>query len=156
MIKTAEEGIQGRLRLARHAAGLSMREAAERTGVPARTISNYELGEHKPSIDYIVTICTCFGINANWLLTGEGPMLKDQRAGLGQVNTVHLETILQAIIDYTTEAGRKLTAEQIAKLAALFYRHFNEAEHAGTANIVDLDAFRIKLRESCALAVNML
>lgn len=144
------------MRQVRQAAGLSMREASSRIGVPARTISNYELGEHKPSIDYIVTMCTHMGVNANWLLTGEEPMLKNQICGISQVNTDYLEIILQAIFDYVNESGRTLDPGQIAKLATLFYRHFSEGEHAEPTNVVDLNAFRLKLRESCALAVKML
>lgn len=48
-------------------------EIAERTRLPRETVRRYLLGG-EPSVEFIVALCTRFGIRAHWLLTGEGPM----------------------------------------------------------------------------------
>lgn len=45
-----------------------------RFGKNRNTILRYEQGDGQPTADFIVAICREYEINANWLLTGEGPM----------------------------------------------------------------------------------
>jgi len=43
-------------------------------GIKANTLSNWK---SRDSMDYELIISKCENIDANWLLTGKGPMLKD-------------------------------------------------------------------------------
>lgn len=63
-----------RLKDARAALGLSQTDAAVRSGVPVGTIRKYEQGPSLPGAEAIEAFVR-LGINANWLLTGEGDML---------------------------------------------------------------------------------
>jgi transcriptional regulator with XRE-family HTH domain len=66
--------IGGRLKAARKRLQLTQATLAEQTGIPLTTLKGYELDQRTPGaepIEYLVRR----GINANWLLTGEGPML---------------------------------------------------------------------------------
>lgn len=63
-----------RLKGARAALGLSQTEIAARSGVPVGTIRKYEQGPSLPGAEAIEAFVG-LGINANWLLTGEGDML---------------------------------------------------------------------------------
>ena len=62
-----------RLKEARARLGLSQKDAAEQSGVSARGYQGYEDGRSIPGGDAIAGLVR-LGINANWLLTGEGEM----------------------------------------------------------------------------------
>ena len=62
-----------RLKEARARLGLSQKEIAEQSGVSARGYQGYEDGRSVPGGDAIAGLIR-LGINANWLLTGEGEM----------------------------------------------------------------------------------
>ena len=66
--------IGDRIRQARAALKLSQEEAAEAAKIPLGSVRKYEQGSSKPGSDALASLST-LGINANWLLTGEGPML---------------------------------------------------------------------------------
>lgn len=61
-----------RLKLVRD--GLSQSQAAAGLGIPQMTWSNYERGRNEPRYEILDAICTHFGVNADWLLFGRGPM----------------------------------------------------------------------------------
>ena len=49
---------------------------AKKTGLKHQTVSNYLKGKQKPDVEKLAIIKKSFkDVNANWLLTGEGPML---------------------------------------------------------------------------------
>ncbi|MDD3465678.1 MAG: helix-turn-helix transcriptional regulator [Campylobacterales bacterium] len=56
---------------------LNTKQLAARLELPYRTLVNYERGERKFSIEFVEALVTHLGINANWLLTGQGNMLSD-------------------------------------------------------------------------------
>lgn len=68
-------GIGARLKLWRGQEKLTQPEAATRLGVPFRTYQNYEGGVRPPNTDAWLAFVRA-GINAHWLLTGEGKMLQ--------------------------------------------------------------------------------
>lgn len=49
-------------------------------GMPKRTAHNYLSGLRTPDAENLTSLCARMGINLNWLLTGEGPMFRDQVA----------------------------------------------------------------------------
>lgn len=50
---------------------------AEKLNVPANTLGTYERGVAAPSPDIFATYHREFGVNINWLVTGDGDMLDD-------------------------------------------------------------------------------
>ncbi len=59
------------------AEGLSPAKFADEIGVQRSSISHIISGRNKPSYDFIIKILGRFsGINAEWLLTGKGSMIK--------------------------------------------------------------------------------
>lgn len=74
----ASTGISGdltaRLKSARAALGLTQAQMAEQSGVSARGYQGYEDGRSVPGGEVVAGMVR-LGINANWLLTGEGDML---------------------------------------------------------------------------------
>ncbi len=67
--------ISDRLKAARAALGLSQREIAAKSGVSARGYQGYEDGRSVPGGDALTGLAS-LGINVNWLLTGDGEMLR--------------------------------------------------------------------------------
>lgn len=65
-----------RLKQLRRALGLSQDEFARRLGLTRGAITNIELDKVPPKPLLIDLICDVFGAQKEWLLTGEGEMLK--------------------------------------------------------------------------------
>jgi len=53
---------------------LSQEKLAEILGVKRNTLSNWERGENEMNYEAMHILYTKFGVNINWLLTGEGSM----------------------------------------------------------------------------------
>lgn len=68
------QSIGSRLKAWRDENKLSQKEAAAHFGVPSRTYQDYERNLKAPGAGAIESFVRA-GINANWLLTGHGPML---------------------------------------------------------------------------------
>lgn len=49
---------------------------SSKIGIPQRSINYYMNRKQKPSLEFVKKITEAFNIDANWLLTGEGSMLK--------------------------------------------------------------------------------
>lgn len=50
---------------------------ADKIGMKQNTIAQYEMGRTVPSDAIVFSICREFGINENWLRTGEGEMFEE-------------------------------------------------------------------------------
>lgn len=58
--------------------GLNQREAAARIGIMPQALGNYIKGERNFGVAMAQKWSDAFGFNVTWLLTGEGPVLKEQ------------------------------------------------------------------------------
>lgn len=70
----------GRLKAARAALGLTQVQMAEQSGVSARGYQGYEDGRSVPGGEALSGMVRA-GVNANWLLTGDGEMLLQGASG---------------------------------------------------------------------------
>ena len=77
---------------------------ADEIGVQRSSISHIISGRNKPSYDFIMKILDRFkGINAEWLLTGVGSMIK------GQQTPENTEQIPQSLFDQRAEKNTENT-----------------------------------------------
>lgn len=98
-----------RIKQARGVLGLTQKDLCEATGMPLPSLKNYEASQRIPGGDAIAALMHA-GINANWLLTGEGPMLMADLAGV--LDRERLRISLKAI-----EMGLKATERVMAPAA---------------------------------------
>lgn len=66
-----------RIQHARKVLNLTQDAFAKRLGTVQNTITGYESGRRKPSNAVITSMCREFGINEEWLRTGEGSMFDE-------------------------------------------------------------------------------
>ena len=62
-----------RIRKIRKDNGLTQEQFATRLGVKRNTVATYEMGRSEPRDAALLLICREFGVNEEWLRTGEGP-----------------------------------------------------------------------------------
>jgi transcriptional regulator with XRE-family HTH domain len=105
-LKTA---VGARIKQARAALGLTQKGLCEATGLPFPSLRNYESSNQTPGGEAILALMHA-GINANWLLTGEGPMLLADLAGV--LDRERMRISLKAI-----EKGLKATERTMAPAA---------------------------------------
>ncbi len=105
-LKTA---IGARIKQARGALGLTQKGLCEATGMPFPSLRNYESSNQIPGGEAILALMHA-GINANWLLTGEGPMRIEDLAG--GLDRERMRISLKAI-----EMGLKATERVMAPAA---------------------------------------
>lgn len=74
--------MKDRIREVREHFGLSMEKFGSRIGIGKASISLLESGKNNPSIQTIALICREFGVNEQWLRTGEGKMFEQTRASV--------------------------------------------------------------------------
>ena len=110
-----------RLKDARAALRLSQKEVAEQSGVSVRGYQGYEDGRSTPGGEAIAGLVR-LGINANWLLTGEGPMLlSDLRVAAGSFDMARLKLAIQATEEGLAAGGREMAPDRKAELVLAVY-----------------------------------
>ena len=117
-VEKALRSIGGRLRVWREVVQLRQADAAQILGIPGSTYQNYERDVRAPNTEGWVAFVRG-GINANWLLTGEGPMLlADLKPPPMKINEGALAALLRGAIALIDQG---MSIEKAAELAAEMY-----------------------------------
>ncbi len=74
------EGIGERIKELRKILRLSQREFGEKVGKSLTAVQKWEAGDNPPSETTLKTISKVFGVNLDWLKTGEGEMFKEKNS----------------------------------------------------------------------------
>ena len=69
-------GISERIRLAIESQNLSLKEAAKACGLSYSSLQNWVGGLREPRPEALIAIGSHLGVSIDWLLTGEGAMLR--------------------------------------------------------------------------------
>lgn len=70
-----QNGLHERLKTA--AGERTYRQLGDLTNTHAESVRRYMHGQ-APSVEFLATLCGALGINGDWLLTGQGPMLQSE------------------------------------------------------------------------------
>lgn len=109
--------IGSRLKVWREAIGLKQADAAALLSLSGSTYQNYERDVRAPNTEGWEAFCRA-GINTNWLLTNEGPMLlKDLQPAPLKINV----PALAAILSGATQGLPGASTEDIADFAVKMY-----------------------------------
>ena len=73
-VDNQEDTIAGRLKIARQRLEMTQKDLVQASGIPLPSLRDYELGKRIPGGDAVASLIRA-GINANWLLTGNGSIL---------------------------------------------------------------------------------
>ena len=99
------------MKFARSELKKTQKHIAELAGINLRTYINYEQGERETPVS-IVVVYSSLGVNPNWLLTGEGEMMR----GKGEAESV------------TTEAVEALSEDRMLEKIVLMLAAMSEEE----------------------------
>jgi transcriptional regulator with XRE-family HTH domain len=69
-----------RLKLFRKSRGITIQDLSERIGISRTTISDVERGHTRPPVHFLLALFKLYGLNINWLLSGEGKMILKREA----------------------------------------------------------------------------
>jgi transcriptional regulator with XRE-family HTH domain len=142
MDESAKPKIGERLRLFRETKKMSQVQMADALDGTTRGLQDNELGRSLPNSKVLIGLYG-LGLNVNWLLSGEGPMLLADLHGSASHDLVNAERLGQAIaaVDKVSVAhGKTLSPDKRGKLAALVYQYFmlEKAEREATAYLSQL------------------
>ena len=122
-VDNQKKAVGDRFKQARAALGLTQKEFCAVIGKPVPSLQDYEAGKSMPGGEAVAALIGA-GINANWLLTGEGPMLLADLvppvvpAAAPGINADALEAIIEGALKITPNAP----ASQIAAFSARLYK----------------------------------
>lgn len=102
--------MQERIKAVRKALHLTQTAFGERIGVKGNTVTGWENGLRAPSEAIINSICREFGVDEEWLRTGEGEPFVKQSANIIQFTKAHPE--MTALDRAIMEAYFNLTEPQ--------------------------------------------
>jgi len=115
------------MKVAREALGLSRPAFTTKCGgITVRTLENNEGGANEAGAGLIAAF-TLLGINANWLLTGEGPMLLKDLAvsssalAPAALDLAALQTVAELLEDELARKHARLDPARKAEVIALLY-----------------------------------
>ncbi|MDT4375458.1 helix-turn-helix domain-containing protein [Blautia coccoides] len=117
--------MKDRLRQLRKSLDLTQQQFADKIGIKRNSYANYETGRNTPIDAILLSICREFGVNEEWLRTGEGEMfeqltdkeklMKYTGMLLRGENSVIVSAIQAFIITYEQlDDASKATLEKIA------------------------------------------
>ena len=98
--------IGNRIKKLRKELDLTQTEFGAKIGSVQNTITGYENGRRNPSAPVITLICEKFGVNEEWLRTGEGEMFKSTPS----------DALEQLTIEYNLSKASSIAVEKFVNL----------------------------------------
>lgn len=126
MNESADLGIGERLRIFRESKKLTQAQMAAAVGGSTPGYKSNEQGTALPNSKLLIGL-RGMGLNVDWLLSGEGPMLRADLHGSVQHELVSPERLgfaIAAVDKVAKDKGVSLSSEKRGKLAALVYQYF--------------------------------
>ena len=106
----------------------SVNSFAKKSGILEGLLRNYVAGKSSPGLDKLIAIAGTAGVSLDWLVLGEGPMMRGEelKAYQGEID-VELHVAVMNVVDELLESMEKQpTREQKSRLIAALYRLASE------------------------------
>lgn len=133
--------LSARLRSARESTGMGQAEFAREYGLPTATYRKNENGVNEAGICLAGSFIQA-GINANWLLTGSGPMLlADLQAPSsppGTLDIARMRLAIEAVEEGLEAAKRVMAPARKADLVLAVYDLLDDATEASKGKVLKL------------------
>lgn len=97
--------INERMKLVREEAGDNFTQCGERIGISRSAVSMIESGTNKPSRQTVELFCREYGVNREWLETGEGDMRP--------LATSDFDDLLSQLVEFGNQHGNRASIESI-------------------------------------------
>ena len=137
------ESIGERLKSERRRLGLSQDKFAEAGGIKRTTLYQYEHGDRRPSLDFLLQ-CTSAGLDLAYIIFGERNL---RLGGSIHLEQSELDRILSLVDQYARDSrGRALATEHRQEL----FRQLCKMANSDTADTVDWNAIEGSARAFAA------
>jgi hypothetical protein len=136
-----QQGFDARFRRLKEAFGAKNEsELGRALGIKQESIAPNRKKGHIPPIWFMVA--AEHGISVDWLLTGSGPMRREDRAQEVSlaVDTEILRVVLKVVETWLEKEGKEMAPDKKSKLVALLY------DHSVTAGVVDEEKMVIYIK----------
>ncbi len=100
---------------------MSQAEFSDKLGIKRNSLSNYERGIREMNYELLMKLKNIFGVNINWLLTGEGKMFIQEKDKKEEKEKDYKKMIIEIINNEMDENKVKALAE--------FLKAFTTKEH---------------------------
>lgn len=132
--------ISDRIRKIRQEQGLTILDLSKKIGIPDRTISNYERGERKPSVEYLTLLYEHLDANPEWLLSGNGEMFTDKSTISSKFSVEDFLFIPKLILRPAAGCGTIVDLEDVEDYIAFQKDWFNKHIHALKSSLAVMTA----------------
>lgn len=140
-----------RLKLARSAAGISLRDLEERIGnrVTAQAIGKYERDESMPGSGVLIALADALGVSADYLVGDQEMVLEAVEFRKKQITSKREEAQVEAKVLHMLE--RYLLVEELLDLPSVEWDKPREAPYPVNRNVAEADRAAQSLREHWGL-----
>jgi len=143
-----------RLKLARAAAGLSLRELEDRIGnrVTAQAIGKYERNESMPSSGVLIALADALGVSVDYLVGDQEMVLEGVEFRKKKITSKREEAQVEAKVLHLLE--RYLMVEELLGLRSVEWHRPREAPYPVMQNVSEADRAAQSLREHWGLGTD--
>jgi predicted transcriptional regulator len=117
-VKKEIEIFAERLQSLMQATGMKPVELARKAAIPNSTLAEYVHARRNPSLENIVRIIRNVGVSAEWLLLGEGKMMREE---VSRVDIGILTEVIAMVEGDLNALGLAFSAENKARVVAMLY-----------------------------------
>ncbi len=86
---------------------IAQEQLAKEFNLKQRAVSYWETGDNEPPLNVLTVFCSKYNVNINWLLTGEGDMLINNKNKSPQIEDLNLVPEIQDLIKDLKQATNK-------------------------------------------------
>lgn len=143
--------IAARLKLARAASGLSLRDLQARTGgvVSAQTVSKYEKGVAKPGTEVLLALANALEVSVDYLLAGDDILLED----IGDAMPTGCMAQARVKVALLRDLERYLTVEELLGLPTVRWDRLLSVPYAVAGGALAADCAAETLRRAWELGL---